>query len=232
MSKICGRKSDSVAVEYLHMSMDIPKSNDRFFQKRKHNPSLAGPIAIVSTLAILLIVRSLVIQFAVVQTMGPGRSVRFLLGPVAFIAYLRHLIFPFIVWGCYATVFYILSIPFAETGSFRQTFILIGWGFFPRILNEILLTGFVIFVVNRVDDPSYATTPYEYLVQIQYHPLLSIPIAIGVVLTVWGLPDLIWTYAIKHSRGVSTQQAAAIVSIPVGVSLILSIGEILSLLNL
>ena len=211
--------------------MRIPESTDSFFREQRRDSSSAGPVAIVLTLSLLLLIRTLMINLAVAETMGPSRTLRYFFGPAAFVVYVHNIVFPFVVWGCYSVAFYILSIPFGGSGTLRETFVLAGWGFFPRIVTSLLDTGFLLVVIDQVPEPSFSTLPFEYLIQIQYHPLLSFPIAVSVILTVWAFPELIWTYAVKHSRNLTTREALIVVSIPVAISLLLNIEEFLSLLD-
>lgn len=212
--------------------MNIPKASDSFFRKQKQELNIAGPVAIISTLSFFLIFRSIMIQLTVSQTMTPFRTSQYFFNPVTIFMYFYYLLLPFILWGCYSLAFYVLSIPFGGTGGFRQTFILIGWGFFPRIITEVLYTIFFIYVGLQMPNPDIRLNSYEYLVELIYNPVLTIPIAVGIFLTVYTIPDLIWTYAVKHSREISTKNAFIVVSGPVAVSLLLRINKIIDYLNI
>jgi hypothetical protein len=205
--------------------MSILGDADAFFRRRRRNPSHVGPVVVVGTITGLAFVQHALIEIAVANQMRTGSN-EFLFGPYGLVTHLYVLGRPFVIWTLYATAFHVLSGIFGGEGSFRRTFLLPGWGFLPRIPVEFLSVVATWTVVEHVPEPElYAT--YEYLMQIQTHPLLSVPTAIGLVVTVWALPDLLWVYAVMHARNVERWKAVIAVNIPVGVAVLLTANDLL-----
>lgn len=206
--------------------MDLLGDADAFFRRRSRNPSHVGPTMIVGTIAGFTFVQHALIEIAVTNQMRAGRN-EFLFGPYGLFTHLYVLGRPFVIWGLYATVFHVLSGLLGGDGSFRRTVVLTGWGFLPLIPVKFLSAVATWAVVERVPEPGLFAT-YEYLVQLQTHPLLSVPTAIGLLLTVWALPDLLWVYAVSHARNVERWKAIVAVNVPVGVSVLLTANDLLN----
>lgn len=205
--------------------MDLLRDADSFFRRRRRNPSHVGPVIIVGSIAGLAFAQHVLIETAVANQMRAGRN-EFLFGPLALFVHLYVLARPFVIWALYAALFHALSGVLGGEGSFRRTFVLTGWGFLPRIPVEFLSVVATWAVVERVPKPGLFAT-YEYLVQLQSHPLQSVPTAIGLILTMWALPDLLWVYAVTYARNVERWKAVIAVNVPVGVSVLLTASDLL-----
>ncbi|PSP79044.1 hypothetical protein BRC81_06110 [Halobacteriales archaeon QS_1_68_20] len=140
--------------------------------------------------------------------------------------YIYIVVRPFVVWGLYATAFHVLSTMFGGSGSLRRTFVLTGWGFIPWVVTELVFLATTDYVIDQVPEPGPLGL-FNYLMQIQNHLLLSVTSALGLVITVWAMPDLLWVYAVKHARNLTTRQAIIVVNVPVGLVVLFTLNDLL-----
>lgn len=208
--------------------MNLFDDADEFFRRRRRTSSHVGPLLIVSSLAVLEFVQHVFIEVAVASQMGAGRNA-FLFAPLSLFVHLYVLALPFAIWILYAVAFHVLSGILGGEGTFRRTVVLTGWGFLPRVPVKLLSVTATWFVIERVPEPQLGAT-YSYLVQLQNHWLLAIPTAVGLVATVWALPDILWVYAVKHARNLERWQAIVAVNVPVGISILLTANDFLHLI--
>lgn len=200
---------------------------DAFF-RRRIDPSHVGPSLIVGSIVALSFIQHMLIEVTVVSQM-PYRGLLFLLAPRSVLVHLYVLVRPFVIWVMYAIAFHILSGLFGGTGPFRRTLLLTGWGFLPQIPAKLLAVVSTLIVVDRVPVPGWQTfDAYRYLVQLQSHALMEVPVVIGLFLTLWALPDVLWVYAVKHARNLNQWQAIITVNIPVGITVLLTVNSLLN----
>lgn len=208
--------------------MQLFRDTDEFFRRRQIDPSPTGPLLIVGLIVVLSFVQHMIIEIAVVSQMPYGGLTN-LLRPRALVVHLYVLTRPFVIWGMFAVTFHVISGVFRGKGPFRRTLILTGWGFLPQIPTKILAVVSTWNVVNRVPAPGWRTfDAYRYLVDLQSHPLMEVPTAVGLFITLWALPDLIWVYAVKHARNLNRRAAIITATVPVGVSLLLTANSLLN----
>lgn len=208
--------------------MQLFDDTDEFFRRRRTNPSHTGPLLIVGSIVLLSFIQHMIIEIAVVSQMYYGGLIT-LIGPRALLVHIYVLARPFVIWGMFAVAFHVLSGFFGGTGPFRRTLILTGWGFLPQIPTKLLAVVSTWIVVNRVPVPGWQTfDAYRYLIQLQSHPLMEIPTAVGLFITLWALPDLIWVYAVKHARNLDRREAIITATIPVGISILLTANSLLN----
>lgn len=202
--------------------MKFISNTETFFRRQASNPSPSGPFAIVLTLAILFLARYFLFTYASRLQTDIGQTTEVLIGPVSIGLYIYMLVFPFLVWGLYATAFYVLSAAFGADGSFGTTLILTGWGFASRILTDVLTLLLLIWIILQLPEQTTATA-YERLVWIRNHRLLTVSTAISIIVTFWAIPHATWVYAVKHARNITTKQAIVVVNIPVTVSILFNL---------
>jgi hypothetical protein len=187
---------------------------DAFFASRIDDPNLRGPAAVVLTLGVLGLLSSIPIMLAMLNAM-PGETQSFFLVGAAF-GLGGALVGPFVIWLVYAGVFYAISMLFDASGDFRTTFTLVGWGFLPSILRAVLGAAAMFVLVQGATVPGDPQAMASFSAELQSRPLYQVVSLLGVLLTLWS--GYVWTYAVKHARGLSVRNAAITVGVPVAVS--------------
>lgn len=116
----------------------------------------------------------------------------------------------FVYWVIYAGVFYLVSTPFADDGSFEEVFRLTGWGFLPWALAGIVWLAAMIVSAHMTPVP---TTPAEndvFVRQVQQTVLVESTHYIDYLGTLWSLG--LWATMIRVVRDIAPLQALAAVS--------------------
>lgn len=196
---------------------------DAFFRDHSGAPSLKGPTAVVTAIALVSAV-SAALQFQVTAQLfadSPGGSI---VQVVQAISLVVALVVPYVIWMLYAGVFHAISVVFDGTGEFTRTLALVGWGFVPSLFGSVVaaVIDFYRFNVQGVDVPAEITqeSMQQFQQQIQSGPLVAMAAALGILFTLWS--GMLWTFAMKHARELTLRQAALTVVLPVLVSLAFS----------
>lgn len=210
--------------ETIYAVLTRPNS---FFDQRDANPSLLYPTVIVAVIGILSAIASVPPFLALSR--GLPAEVQPFLAVGAVIGFLSAIIGPFVVWLLYAIVFQILSYFFDGDGTFRETFILSGWGFLPQIIGSALSLVATVLVLQThslpAEDGPQAMQAFEQ--QLRNDPLLSVVSVIGIGLTLWS--GYIWLFAVKHACDLSRRHALITVAVPVFISIGISLFNVLRL---
>ena len=126
----------------------------------------------------------------------------------------------FLRWLVYAGVFHALSSVLydAEEGSFRDTLALTGWGFLPAIGAAIVASVAAFVVFSGTTFPSDPAAMAAFARELQNRPELLVANLLGIVFLLW--QGLLWTFAVKHGRGLELREAAITVAIPVALAVL------------
>jgi len=205
---------------------------ESFFRERRNSPSLKGPIAVVTAVALLGAVGA-VIQFramsAIFSDLG-GEAGAFA-GAFQAVGIVIALVTPFIFWVLYAGLFHGISIIFDGKGPFTTTLALVGWGFVPNVVSSLftVLLNFYRFNVRGVA-PADVTqeSMQQFQQQVQSGPLVALAGVVGLVFTLWS--GLLWAFAMKHARTLSMREAVLTVVLPVLVGVGFSLFSIVNAL--
>lgn len=204
-----------------------------FYEQRDESPSLLYPAVIVGTLGLLGSISSVLVLFAFGGGLPEGAQPSFAVWAIVGLG--AAFISPFISWLLYAIVFQVISYFFDGEGAFRETVVLSGWGFLPKIIGGLLSIGATFVVTQRV--PSSDATGIRVIVpdgpqamqqfsqQIQNDPVFQAVSVIGIALTLWS--GYIWLFAVKHARNLSRNQALITVAILVLISIGITVGSLL-----
>lgn len=198
---------------------------DAFFRARSDSPSLKGPAVVVALVAVVGAVAG-VVEFrataqlyeqAFAQASADAAGSLFQMIQVAGIAV--GLVVPFVLWALYSGIFYGVSALFDGEGSFTRTLALAGWGFVPFLVGSVvqLLVSVYRFEIRGVEVPAEVTAQ-QFREQVASGPLVTVTSAQGLLFTLWAA--LLWTFAIKHARGLSTRDAAISMAVPVVVGVL------------
>jgi hypothetical protein len=208
---------------------------DTFFQRRSENPGLFRPLIIVF-LAAIASAGTLTVLFQTLSGEVPG----IILGIVAVLMFLRF-IRQFFAWIVFAIVFYLISIAVDGDGSLGDTFKLIGWGFIPQLILGVISTITTYIAVQATEIPTFAqnidiqdqqqlseasSKLAEYQSVIDSHLAVRIIVVLSLLFLIWQL--VIWVFAVKHARDLTTRGGVISVAIPVGLYLLYRIYNLLT----
>jgi len=203
---------------------------DEFFRRHDSGPSFKGPLAIVALVGISRLVTGVITSRGLSDLLSqqgvPASQAGS--GPLA-LGFAVAL--PFVAWGFYAGLFYLVSSVFDGDGEFSRLLAFVGYGFVPQVVGSALnaLVQFYRWNVRGVSvtfPSELAGTPpaqmsgeqaFAYaraLQQAQTGPLVTLTTVFGFLFTLWAA--FIWLFATKHARDVSSRRAAVSVGIPVG----------------
>ena len=202
---------------------------EAFFGRRGTDPSLKGPLVVVTLIAAVNAVAS-VLQFRFMarlfENSGMGSGFATAIQAFSFVFVIAG---PFVVWLLYAGVFQGISVLFDGDGDFSTTLAFVGWGFVPSVMGSVasVAINFYRFNVRGIDVPSeMSVEAYQQFSQsLQTGPLVALSAALGIVFTLWSA--FLWTFGLKHARSLSVRQAAMTVALPVLVGLAFTIRTLL-----
>ena len=194
---------------------------EAFFGRQGTDPSLKGPLVVVTLIAAVNAVAS-VLQFRFMarlfENSGMGSGFATAIQAFSFVFVIAG---PFVVWLLYAGVFQGISVLFDGDGDFSTTLAFVGWGFVPSVMGSVasVAINFYRFNVRGIDIPSEMTVEaYQQFSQsLQTGPLVALSAALGIVFTLWSA--FLWTFGLRHARSLSVRQAALTVALPVLVGL-------------
>ena len=194
---------------------------EAFFGRQGTDPSLKGPLVVVTLIAAVNAVAS-VLQFRFMarlfENSGMGSGFATAIQAFSFVFVIAG---PFVVWLLYAGVFQGISVLFDGDGDFSTTLAFVGWGFVPSVIGSVasVAINFYRFNVRGIDVPTeMSMEAYQQFSQaLQTGPLAALSAALGIVFTLWSA--FLWTFGLRHARSLSVRQAALTVALPVLVGL-------------
>ncbi|PSP65963.1 hypothetical protein BRC79_07875 [Halobacteriales archaeon QH_8_67_27] len=194
---------------------------EAFFGRQGTDPSLKGPLVVVTLIAAVNAVAS-VFQFRFMarlfENSGMGSGFATAIQAFSFVFVIAG---PFVVWLLYAGVFQGISVLFDGDGDFSTTLAFVGWGFVPSVMGSVasMVINYYRFNVRGIDVPSeMSVEAYQQFSQsLQTGPLVALSAALGIVFTLWSA--FLWTFGLRHARSLSVRQAALTVALPVLVGL-------------
>ena len=194
---------------------------EAFFGRQGTDPSLKGPLVVVTLIAAVNAVAS-VLQFRFMarlfENSGMGSGFATAIQAFSFVFVIAG---PFVVWLLYAGVFQGVSVLFDGDGDFSTTLAFVGWGFVPSVMGSVasMVINYYRFNVRGIDVPSeMSVEAYQQFSQsLQTGPLVALSAALGIVFTLWSA--FLWTFGLRHARSLSVRQAALTVALPVLVGL-------------
>ena len=202
---------------------------EAFFGRQGTDPSLKGPLVVVTLIAAVNAVAS-VLQFRFMarlfENSGMGSGFATAIQAFSFVFVIAG---PFVVWLLYAGVFQGISVLFDGDGDFSTTLAFVGWGFVPSVMGSVasVAINFYRFNVRGIDVPSeMSVEAYQQFSQsLQTGPLVALSAALGIVFTLWSA--FLWTFGLRHARSLSVRQAALTVTLPALVGLALTLRTLL-----
>lgn len=169
-----------------------------FLEKLKNEVDLKYPALIVLVTSIILILTTILTP--------NSKSLFYIVGSGIVDAYLS--------WIIITLVFYLISLLFRSTGSFKRTLEFVSYGFIPPLFSHVIHL-IVRFILRNSYDIS-PTNPKLYLKNyielLTHNPLLQAATIIGFLFGLWSF--YINVYAIIHARNLSKRNAILTVGIP------------------
>lgn len=196
-----------------------------FFEGRGEDPDARGPTLVVLILGIVGLLNAVPV-FLLIYRSSPGAARGFLLvGAGA--GLVGALVGPFVIWLLYAGAFHAITALFDADGGFRETFLLSGWGFLPRILASLLSAGAMLVAFGGAGLPASPEGSQAIVAGLRRNPLLRTASTAGILATLWS--GYVWTYAVAEARDVRVRRAAIAVAGPVALGIAYALYGLLSL---
>lgn len=189
---------------------------NRFFQEKLKDPeNLRNPTLIVLIVALIGAISAYYITQLTLKILPPEIGS---FGSIAVtIAVIGGLLMAFVMWALITVIFFVLSLIFKGSGSFKRTLEFVGYGFTPQIvggiINVILTYYFVTTAkVSRITNINDITAINTAMKTLMNSPSMQLVTIIGIVFMIWSAN--IWIFSIKHGRNLETKNAAFVVLIP------------------
>jgi len=211
-----------------------------FFRDRSERPSWKGPVLIVTFIAVLGVVSSIV-QFRATADLytqmfadaGEGAEAAGTIFQVfQVVGMVIGFVVNYVVWVLIAAFFYVVSLVFDGTGEFATTLKLVGWGLVPSVVGSVFSLFITVYryEIEGVTVPTEVTqeSMQQFSQQISGGPLAALTGVLGIVFTLWS--GVLWTFAMKHARQLTTRNAAITVALPVLVGIVVSLWSIINAL--
>lgn len=196
---------------------DLLADPDRFFRDVSDDHSLRGPALVVVLLGLVSAVGGIPIAEVTADLLPPEASA--FAGFTYAATVVGGFLGAFVVWLVYAVVFhFVSSLAFEGDGPFSRTLAVAGWGLAPAVPVGIV-SGFLTYLTLRnMGVPSGSDGGMAFFVQMQNDPYFIAASVLGIIGLLW--QAYIWTYGVKHARGVDLRDAAITVAIPAGIALV------------
>lgn len=204
------------------MLADLFVDPDRFFEVVADDPGLLQPAVVVTLLGIVSALSTVPVMQATMSAMpeeaGAFAAVFSAVGAIA------AFVFAFVIWALYAAAFHVVSaLAFDPDGSFTDTLAVTGWGFAPGVIGGAISAAISFYAYQNVDFPSDPARVQEYAAQLQSRPIFLVAFVVGIVFLFW--QAFLWTFGMRHARGLTLREAAITVAAPVAVALLIRLGS-------
>jgi hypothetical protein len=201
------------------MDLRLVTDPDAFFADRSENPALTVPALVVCVAALTNVASSVVLLWT--ATSGLSGRMTGVIGVGLLLGTLGGAVGVFAIWFLGAAVFYLITSFWDASGTFGETFRLTGWGFLPNIVGGLIGTVGISIAVRGTAPPSGPKAVVTYITAVRTDPILTVTGLLAVVFLLW--QALLWTFAVRHARSVSTGRAAVAVGVPVSLLMIRSL---------
>lgn len=193
---------------FLQNVMDVLANPNDLFEQRADQVPIWQPLLLVVAVATL----GAVVGFIQSQHIAYPPEVPQLASQFGTLfTVIIALVAPFISWLLVAAVLHGLSALFgADRGDFLGTVRDVGWGYAPGVIFSVLQVVATWFALQQLATPLPAGS---FQAQLQSVTIMQVTMGIGILVTIW--QGAIWTFAIRHGRGLSLKRAAIVVGIPV-----------------
>lgn len=211
-------------------SLDVLTDPASFFDREVASPRFGRPVAIVALLGVLPALTAGLVVYRLFGDVDGGAG----LGLIVFlVALVFFVVAAFAIWLLFAAAFYAVSAVMGGEGSFRELFLLVGWGFLPRLFGAVVQFAVGVVTVSRIRPLPAVPEDPELLVDelsrsmagVAAGPLATLADLLGVAFLLWSA--YIWIEAVRRSRSLDRRDATVAVGVPVLVALLLRLPGIL-----
>ncbi len=201
---------------------------DTFFSERIKEPgNLKIPGIIVIVGAIIAAVGSYLISgiYEGLFTAAAGEGMASLLG--IFGAVSAFFAFIIIWWVVFAGIFYLLSMAFAGSGTFKRILEFAGYGLVPVIIGSVISVLISLYyipmievpVISNIQDPAAVQRVMSGIFEDPaFREFTQISAIISAIFLAWSAN--LWIFAVRHARALSLRNAIIVVLIPVVIFMI------------
>ena len=132
------------------------------------------------------------------------------------------IVFILIWWVIFSGIFYLLSMAFAGTGTFRRTLECAGYGLVPVIIGSFITVLISFYYLPMIEVPVLSSIQDPAAVQRFMSAILEDPAfreftqlsaIISAIFLAWSAN--LWIFAVRHARAISVRNAVIVVLIPV-----------------
>jgi hypothetical protein len=201
---------------------------DTFFGERMKEPEdlkIPGIIAIAG--GIIAAVGAYLMSgiYAGIFTAAAGEGMASVMG--VFSAVSAFFAFIIIWWAIFGGIFYLFSIVFHGSGTFRRTLQFTGYGLVPVIIGSVLSLLISLYYLPMIDVPAISNIQDPAAVQRfmtgifedpAFREFTQVSAVISAVFLAWSAN--LWIFAIRHARALPLRNAIIVVLIPAAVFII------------
>jgi len=196
---------------------------DTFFSERIKEPEdLKIPGIIVIIGAIIAAVGSYLLSglYEGLYMAAAGEGMASLLGIFGVVS--GFFAFIIIWWVVFSGIFYLLSMAFAGTGTFRRTLEFAGYGLVPVIIGSVIsvllsfyyLPMIEVPVISNIQDPAAVQRFMSAIVEDPaFREFTQLSTITSIIFLTWSAN--LWIFGIKHARALSFRNAIIVVLVPV-----------------
>jgi hypothetical protein len=188
---------------------------DRFFRDRSEAPTLRRPGVVVSLVGVANLVGIAALLHVSVRGAPAGARGYVALGYA--VTAVSGIVGAFAVWLIYAALIHLASARLGGEGSFGRTLWAVGWGFLPGVFASLLYSASVAHAALSLPPPDPGTLD-AFGRLVRDAPLVSVMGDLGLAVTAW--QGLLWSFGVKHARGLTLRRAGLVAAIPVAVSIL------------
>ncbi|MFP3908232.1 MAG: YIP1 family protein [Archaeoglobaceae archaeon] len=200
------------------MALNLISDPGRFFEELKGKEiSLKVPLLIILVLSIIGGINQFLITIKLAEAFPSDFAGIVRLG--AYIGFIGSFAVMMIVWVAVSAIMHVISSYFGGQGLFKRTLEFTGYGFMPSILASAITTAVGAQYIASARVPKLSMTDIqsgEFVNEIMSTMLpadfVYFSIIVSLAFGVWSLT--IWTFGLKHARGLSTRNAAITVLLP------------------
>jgi hypothetical protein len=198
---------------------------ETFFRRRADRPAIREAAAVVALAAIVSVLGAALVSFRLSSVLPENARL------IARVTYLLSLVVGvagvFLNWLVLSGVFHAISRLFDADGSFRRVAALVGWGFVPTVISGLVTAAVVAQVYYTAQLPTDPSGIDAFVQGLRSRPLMEASRALGLPIAVWQV--VLWTFAVRHARGLSIGPAIACVAPPGAVMVGVNVAAILGI---
>ena len=206
--------------------LEVLTDPDQFFGKKiTEEISLKIPIAIIAVGGLLAAASTVIILQKVMAGLPEEAASFAWIGGI--VGAFSVIVFAFIEWLLYASIFYLISSAFSGDGPFKRVLEFVAYGFIPTALSSLISMVAVIQVLPTIE---FSMDNADLLQETIFsNPLIQASTIIGIFLTLWSAN--IWIFALMHARNLTTRNAVLAVGIPIGLFIVYSVYNLIGALT-